>query len=247
MKTDYSEYHFTVKEYLKYGVLGVALCGMINYLFYQRMWLMFLSLPVIWLVYRWKKKELISARKRRLNYQFRDALNAMSVAVQAGYSVENAVKACVRDLSMLYEKDEDILVEFRYIESQLQLSVQVEELFLDFGERSGIEDIRNFAAVFQTAKRTGGDMNHIIRKVSEMLSEKIDVKKEIEATLAAKKGEQLIMSVMPAGIILYLKFTSPGLLDVMYESTVGVIAMTVCLVIYAIAYYLGIKIVDIEV
>ena len=35
-----------------------------------------------------------------------------------------------------------------------------------------------------------------------MLGDKIEVKKEIEATLAAKKSEQMIMSLMPAGIIL---------------------------------------------
>ena len=45
-----------------------------------------------------------------------------------------------------------------------------------------------------------------------MLGDKIDVKKEIETTLAAKKAEQMVMSLMPAGIIIYLKLTSPGFL-----------------------------------
>ena len=40
-------------------------------------------------------------------------------------------------------------------------------------------------------------MNRVIQKVSRMLGDKIDVKKEIEATLAAKKSEQMIMSLMP--------------------------------------------------
>ena len=61
----------------------------------------------------------------------------MNVAVQAGYSAENAVRATVKDLARLYEKGSDILDEFRYIESQLRLSVPVEELFLDLGKRSG--------------------------------------------------------------------------------------------------------------
>ena len=99
------------------------------------------------------------------------------------------------------KKGSDILDEFRYIESQLRLSVPVEELFLDLGKRSGVEDIENFAAVFYTAKRTGGDMTQVIQKVARMLSDKIEVKKEIEATLAAKKSEQMVMSIMPAGII----------------------------------------------
>ena len=55
-------------------------------------------------VYGTKKKGLIRERKRKLNYQFKDALNALSVAVQAGYSVENAVARCSRDLERLYPK-----------------------------------------------------------------------------------------------------------------------------------------------
>ena len=97
------------------------------------MLLLAVPLPVLYL--KWKKKQLIRERKRRLNYQFRDALNSMSVAVQAGYSVENAVSACVRDLEQLYEKNADIVREFRYIENQQKVSVQVEDLFLDLGKR----------------------------------------------------------------------------------------------------------------
>ena len=107
----------------------------------------------------------------------KDALTSLSVAVQAGYSVESAVKTCVRDLERLYGKGTDIVEEFRYIESQQHISVPLEELFLDLGERSQIEDIENFASVFYTAKRTGGDMNRVIQKVSRMLGDKIDVKK----------------------------------------------------------------------
>lgn len=193
------------------------------------------------------EEKCIARQQRNLNYQFRDALTSMNVAVQAGYSAENAVRASVKDLGRLYEKGSDILEEFRYIESQLRLSVPVEELFLDFGKRSGVEDIENFAAVFYTAKRTGGDMTQMIQKVARMLGDKIEVKKEIEATLAAKKSEQMVMSVMPAGIICYLKLTSPGFLDVLYGNPFGICAMTVCMVIYGLSYWLGVKIVDIEV
>ena len=90
-------------------------------------------------------------------------------------------------------------------------------------------------------------MGNVILKVSRMLGDKIDVKKEIEATLSAKKSEQMIMSLMPAGIILYLKLTSPGFLSVLYGNLFGMCAMTLCLGIYVLSYWLGRRIVDIEV
>ena len=226
-RKDYRKYQFTVKEAAKYLLEGAVICAAVDYLFYQSL--------------------LVLRQKRNLNYQFRDALTSMNVAVQAGYSAENAVRATVKDLARLYEKGSDILDEFRYIESQLRLSVPVEELFLDLGKRSGVEDIENFAAVFYTAKRTGGDMTQVLQKVARMLGDKIEVKKEIEATLATKKAEQMVMSIMPAGIICYLKLTSPGFLDVLYGNPFGICAMTVCMGIYGLSYWLGVKIVDIEV
>lgn len=247
MKQEYEIYHFTKKEAAKYLVQSLALCGIVVYLFYQSWWGMAAVIPVSFIYLKQKKKQLIQERKKILNYQFRDALNALSVAVQAGYSVENAVSVCTRDLEQIYNKEDDILKEFRYIESQQKVSVPVEELFLDLGERSRVEDIENFAAVFYTAKRTGGDMNGMIQKVARMLGDKIDVKREIETTLAAKKSEQTIMSLMPAGIILYLQMTSPGFLSVLYGNPFGICTMTVCLGIYGFACWMGRKIVDIEV
>ena len=244
---DYEIYHYSAKEIVRYVAECAALCCVVDYLFYKTPWVLVAMLPFSVFYLKWKKKQLIRERKRRLNYQFRDALNSMSVAIQAGYSVENAVSACVRDLERLYGRGADIVEEFRYIESQQQVSVPLEELFMDLGERSQVEDIENFASVFYTAKRTGGDMNRVIQKVARMLVDKIDVKKEIEATLAAKKSEQMIMSFMPAGIIVYLQMTSPGFLSVLYGNPFGIAAMSICLAVYGTSYWLGRKIVDIEV
>ena len=246
-KADYEVYHYSVKEILKYIAESAALCGIVDYLFYKSMWVLVFMVPVSGMYLKWKKKQIIRERKRKLNYQFRDALNSMSVAVQAGYSVENAVSSCVRDLEQLYSKDEDIVAEFRYIETQQKVSVPVEELFLDLGQRCRVEDIENFASILYTAKRSGGDLGNVLQKVARMLGDKIDVKKEIEATLAAKKSEQMIMSLMPAGIILYLRLASPGFLDMLYGNPFGIAAMTVCLTVYGLAYWMGKRIVEIEV
>lgn len=49
-----------------------------------------LPVPVFYL--KWQKNRMIRERRKNLNYQFKDALTSLSVAVQAGYSVESAVK-----------------------------------------------------------------------------------------------------------------------------------------------------------
>ena len=137
--------------------------------------------------------------------------------------------------------------ELMWINAQVRLSVPVEKLLVDFGRRSGSEDIENFAAVFAAAKRMGGNTANIVRETANTISSKIDVEREIETSIAAKKYEQKIMSVMPAFIILYMQLTSPDFLTVMYTSFFGRLAMTACLAVYSGALLWSAKIVDIRV
>jgi tight adherence protein B len=227
--------------------MGTALCGALDYLFYQNLFLMVLSAPFcLWYLHQ-KREMLRKERKHRIGEQFRDALVSLNVAVQAGYSLENALRECHRDMTKMYPPGADILEELSYMENQLYVAVPVEELFLDLGERTGVEDIESFAAVLMTAKRTGGDMSQIIQRTAMAISDKIDVQREIHATLAGKKYEQTIMSLMPAGIILYLRLTSPGYLDVLYGNPLGMGVMTASLALYGFAFWLGRRMIRIEV
>ena len=190
MKENYGEYHFSRKEWKhRFLVESVLLCVVFDYLFYQNKWLLVLSVPAAVIFLKLKKKEMIRERKEKFELSVSGCNSvSSSVAVQAGYSVENAVSACARDLERLYPKDTDILKEFHYMESQLKVSVPVEELFLGFAERCSLEDVENFAAVFHTAKRTGGDMNRIIQTSARMLGDKIDVKKEDRVYSGSQKS-----------------------------------------------------------
>ena len=73
------------------------------------------------------------------------------------------------------------------------MNENIESILKDFAERSGIEEIQHFADVFGF-KRTGGNLVEIIRTTTRMISERIEIKQEIETSLAAKRQEQRILS-----------------------------------------------------
>ncbi len=116
-KRNYDHYHFSMKELLKYMGQALALCIMADYLFYKSKWVLLLMLPVPVFYLKWQKNRMIRERRKNLNYQFKDALTSLSVAVQAGYSVESAVKTCVRDLERLYGKGTDIVEDFAILKA----------------------------------------------------------------------------------------------------------------------------------
>lgn len=221
---------------------------MIGILFYNRIILGFIFTPLSYYIVKERKKELLSKQKNELNTQFKDAIYAISSALNAGYSVEMSFKEAYRDLSLIYiNQNTPILKELEYIVRQIDVNIPVENLLYDFANRSGVEDIENFADVFITCKKTGGDIIKVIRNTSRVIVEKIEIKREINIVISSKKFEQKIMCLIPFGIILYLWVSSPGFLDVMYNTLGGMITMTICLMVYLLSWVLSKKIMEIEV
>ena len=247
MKVNYQKYCFTVKEIIRFGVEGVGIGMIANYLCYRALWAFIIIIPFILFYFKWKRQILIKGRQEKLRVQFKDAVHALQIALSAGYSMENAVGACLSDLRGIYQQKEPIVQEFLYIQKQMRLSIPIEVLFMDLGNRSQLEDIQNFAEIYAIAKKSGGNLNAILSKTTRMIEEKIETGKEIVASIAAKRMEQMIMSIVPCGIILYVQLTSPGFMDVLYGNMVGIVVMTGCLFLYILAYWLGKKMIEIEV
>ena len=220
---------------------------LVLYLFFRSVYILFILPVCIFLFHKYYKKELIRKYKERMNREFKDALLSLSSALQAGFSAENALQESWKEMQIVYGEDAPITRELTVMVNQVSLGVPLEAIFEEFSERTRVEDIATFSSVFQIAKRTGGDMVAVIRKTADDIASKIDTKNEIRVLISSKKLEQNIMSVMPLSIILYLEVTSGSMLDPLYGNWKGVLIMCFCMCIYAFAYFLSRKIMDIEV
>ncbi len=226
---------------------GLLFLGCISYLFYHSVWAMIPLSPILIVYRRLQNKEREIIKRQKLGLQFKDAVLAVSASLNAGYSIENAFCEAHKDLCQIYEKEEVIVKEFLLLKRQLKNNFVLEKLLLDFGERSQVEEIKDFAEVFSVAKRSGGDLNKIIQRTVLIISEKLEVKREIQTMLASKKLEQKIMNLVPMLILFYISITSPGFFHSLYGNIAGIMIMTICLFLYGFAYFLGKKIIDIEV
>lgn len=193
------------------------------------------------------KKERKKKEKWQLTLQFKDGICSLTNAMTAGYSIENAFGEAVKDLRFLYEEQSDIVREFQLINQQIKLSRNVEELLLEFGLRTEIEDVIDFAEIVTTAKRTGGDLIKIMKTTSSNISDKIEVQREITTLIAAKRLEGNIMSIIPIGIILYLNVCMPEFLEPMYNGLLGRVIMSIALISYLLALLLLNKIISIKI
>lgn len=243
----YDTYQFTVKEYLWYGIQGIGILATISYVFYRSVWAFLLFLPGLYFFYQYKRKQLLKKQKEKISLEFREMMQTVITGLQAGYSIENAFIRSYQEMVMLYGDQSGITKELFYITKALRNNQNLETLLVDLANRTHNEDIQDFSEVFVIAKRSGGDMIGILKNTVNIISDKMEVKREILTLISAKQFEQSIMNVIPFLIILYVDMTSPGFFDGLYHNPVGVIIMTILLGVYLFAYLLAKKIIDIRV
>lgn len=243
----YEDYPLSAAEWVRYGALGIGVCGLVAYTFYRSFLIFFLLLPFGAAYPLFHRKKLKEDRLFRLNQEFKEGIQILAANLSAGYSFENALANSVRELELVFGQKGMIRDEFALMVHQIQMNRPAEQVLFEFARRSGLEDVRNFAQVFNAARRSGGDLVAIISHTAGVIRDKAQVKEEIANMTAAKKLEQRIMNLIPFFLIVYIDKASPGFFDMMYGTVVGRILMTICLGVYGIAFWLSKRILDIPV
>lgn len=244
---DYKKYHCNMAQMAWCVLVGALISAVISWLLYRSWYAMVLMIPVT--IWYWKmyQKEQIRVRKKKLLCEFKDAMQAVSASLLAGYALENAWREGERELLELYGKNSLMYQEMHQMNSAVQMNEPLEKAIAGFAQRSGCEEIESFGEVFSFAKRSSGDFPEIIKATVQRLSARIEVEQEISAVIAGKKLEGTIMSIMPAAILGWLNISSPDFLDALYGNPTGILIMSMALVIYAMAQRWSAKILDIQV
>ena len=244
---DYNEYYLQGKDYLLILCLTLLISTGIAYLFYRSV----VAILFLFFIYFWVKTKYqtykTKKRKEQLNLQFKDAMQSLASALEAGYSMENSIRFTIEDISTIYEKESYIIRELVRINSLVSNNVPIEEAIEQFAQRSYNEDISCFSEVYHSAKRSGGDLVSIMSQTSKTISQKCEVMREIKTLITAKQMEVTIMKVMPFGILIYLSIFSNQFLEPLYGNFFGVCFMTVILMIYFVISSIADTIMEIEI
>lgn len=260
---NYNEYYMKTWEWILYAIAFFLLGAIVGYIFYGGIGLnshgeatkityiantfimMLFGLIAYKILMPMRKKQLKENRKKKVRKQFVDMLESLSVSLSAGQNVPNAMQSVMKDLLIQYEEKDYIIQEVSVMLSEMENGIQIEDLFADFGRRTGTEDISNFGKVFEVSYRRGGDLKSIVKNCYDILSEKIEMEMEIQTKLAASANQMNIMIMLPVVMIAIMKSSGEGFSD-NFTSVNGIISTTVSIGIFIISYLVGRKILDIK-
>lgn len=243
-RPDYHRHHWKRGEKACTAALCAGAVGLLAYFFYRSLLAVVpLSAVGVLLFFRIAKEKGKKDREE-LAIQFRECILAVSTSLQAGYSAENAFMECRQDMALMYGEGGFMVREMDIIRRGLTINIPLEELLADMAERSGCDEIGQFAQIFSIAKRNGGNMAEIIRSSADQIGRQIRLKQELRTLLSGKRMELGIMKAMPLGILLYIELGNPGYFAPLYHNSMGIAVMTLCLAVYLGAYMLGERIME---
>ena len=245
---DYNKYKLTKKESVTYFTAAILIALGVGEVFYQSVLLSIIILPLCIPCKRFYENHLAEKRKRALAESFRDLLYSLSSSFSTGRQMPEALAEGLEALRLIYPDDAPIILELQDMNKRLFTNRESEVSILkDFAKRSHNEDIRNFIDAYSICRTTGGDMEKLIVKSSDIIIDKMGIMKDINLVTAQKRLESKVLLVIPVGILLFLQIFSPGYTAVLYETFAGRAIMTAALVLTALAYMWSIKLTKIEI
>lgn len=226
---------------------SVGLSILVAWVFYNSVWGLVLFPLSLGFCYKNLKKKQEEERNSKFDIEFKEVLVSLSDALQSGYSIENAFKDAEDSLRLLYGSGGMIIEDIKILNSKISMHMPAERALEEFVAKYPTEEAIGFSGVFSFARRLGGGYVQNIKRTVEKMEDKLELKADIRSAIAEKQMEFKVMCAMPIGILMYVKVTSKEFLESMYGSILGVTVMSICLLVYVVAFFLGKRIVDIRV
>lgn len=244
---DYHVYYMTKQDRILAALIGAGGGFVVTWIFFQLVLLsVFAALVVGYMAQPVYQQYKLEKRKKNLLLQFKDLLEALTSSYSAGKNTLDAFTDAARDMAQIYGEEADIVKELVLLVGGMENNVNIESLLSNFGQRSGLEDIQNFADVFRAALRQGANIKDIIASIRDIISDKIEIEMEINTMMSGNKNELNIMMIMPLIIITSLGGMGGGM-SASDNSLINVVVKVIALGIFGLAYYLGKKFTDIKI
>ncbi len=216
------------------------LCQLLLGYFFYKSWIAISCLiPItIILVYRqwqsWRRQVLLDVEAG-----FKEWLYYVKGGLGAGKSVEQAILGSKSNFERSVSAGHPVKLGLEQVYRGLELHMPVDQCIRKFGDETKIEVIEDFAIVFEITKKQGGRMSATLERTIQQIYDKIELRQEIHAMVAAKKLEQRIMCIMPLGVLFFVGKTSGGYFEPLYHNLQGTVIMTFCMCVYLFGVWWG--------
>lgn len=130
-------------------------------------------------------------RKKAFEMAFPDALDLMTNALRAGYSLQAAMEFTGREAA------QPLRAEFLRFYDEQRLGVDVRTALMAMQERIGTEEARLFVTSLILQRETGGNLVELLNNISGLIRERLKFQANLETLTAEPKMSARVLAGMP--------------------------------------------------
>jgi len=233
------QFELSYKIYFAPIIFDIFFYALGSWSFYQNFYSFIIA--SFWIIYKFNKGLYAKSITELYGQPFIDYLNQLNSLLAIGTSVGNAI----------IETNETYLFP-KYIDCQpltkaVKMGLNSKDIYPYIYNVFPIVDAKVYSNLLITSSILGSDPAKITNLTLDKLAHKIKTQSQIQQILYEKKLEQMILSIAPVAIILFINSSSSDYMEILYSESIGVIIMSLAYAILILMKELSSKLVDFKI
>lgn len=222
-------------------VVGAGLVGLVlGVVLFQNFLLAVGLLLAPLLLTRFVLKRRVGKKRKRFGEDLGQALQIIQSSLQSGQSITVALSSVVE------EAEEPLKSELARVLNETRVGRDLVEALMAVAARMDSEDFEWFASAVDLQRRTGGNLVEIVETVAETIRERFELRQKIRAYSSEGRASAYILMSLPVVLGLAFSLLNPSYMAPLFTSTVGIVLLCVCAVMYVIGYFWMTKTVQVK-
>jgi tight adherence protein B len=192
-------------------------------------------LPFAWLLNR------RSARLKKFEEMFPEALDLLSRAIRAGHAFQTAMGMVADELPA------PVGPEFKKTFDQQNFGLPLREALNEMSERIAILDVRFFVTAVLIQRDTGGNLSEILDNLGHVVRERFKIRRQIRVHTAHGRFTSYVLLALPAALAVALSFINPEHMALLFRDRMGQMMLIGAIVMQTIGYIWIRQVIKIEV
>jgi len=193
------------------------------------------ALPVLFLMQR------RSARIKKFEEQFPEALDLLSRALRAGHAFQTSLGMVADEVS------DPVGPEFKKTFDQQNFGLPLKECLFELADRMPLLDVRFFATAVTIQRETGGNLAEILDNLAHVVRERFKILRQVRVHSAHGRFTGYVLLALPAVLGIILSYLSPDHMNTLFTEPMGKTMLLGAGVMQTVGYFWIKKVIKIEV
>jgi tight adherence protein B len=182
-----------------------------------------------------------SARLKKFEEQFPEALDLLSRAIRAGHAFQTAMSMVASELK------EPVGPEFKKTFDQQNFGLPLRDALNELAQRINILDVRFFVTAVLIQRESGGNLAEILDNLAHVVRERFKIRRQVRVHTAHGRFTGYVLLALPAALGVALSFINPDHMHMLFNEHLGQMLLVGAIVMQTIGFIWIRQVIKIEV